>query len=114
MHRGKICKSYDTIASSEMLSIKITSDHIKDESWYTVYEEIILERFKRGFNYEITHVGKIKIQNYVWIVATSPEQATNIHKKFIFGHKNIYVSIGKSTGDDLAKNRSYTHCKEPK
>ena len=32
-HRGKVSKSYDSIASSEMLSIKITSDSIKDETW---------------------------------------------------------------------------------
>ena len=64
MHRGKVCKSYDTIASSEMLSIKITSDTIKDKSWYAVYEEIILERFKNGFNYDITHVRKLETHNY--------------------------------------------------
>ena len=43
MHRGKVCKSYDTIASSEMLSIKITSDTLKYQSWYEVYEEIIIK-----------------------------------------------------------------------
>ena len=47
MHNAKICKLYDTIASSEMLSIKITSDSIKYESWFAVYKEIILENFKR-------------------------------------------------------------------
>lgn len=31
MHRRKICKSYDTIVSSEMLFVKITNDSIKDE-----------------------------------------------------------------------------------
>ena len=53
-----MCKSYDTIASSEMLSIKITSDSIKDETWYNVYEEVVNEGFKRGHNFEITHVRK--------------------------------------------------------
>jgi hypothetical protein len=73
MHKGKICKSYDTIASSEMLSIKITSDNIKDENWFLVYEEVIIEGFKRSHNYEITHVRKIESHNYASIVATSPE-----------------------------------------
>ena len=107
MHRAKVCKSYDTIASSEMLSIKITSDTIKDESWFSVYEEIIREGFKRGHNYEITHVRKIESHNYAWIVATSPEQATNIRKnKITFGHECIDVSMGKPTGDDLAKKNA--------
>ena len=104
MHKGKVCKSYDTIASSEMLSIKVTSETMKDVSWYAVYEEIIIEGFKRGFKFEITHVRKIESHNYAWIVATSPEQATNIRKnKITFGHECIDVSMGKSSGDDLAK-----------
>ena len=107
LHWWKVCKSYDTIAFSEMLSIKIISDTIKDESWYAVYEEIILEWFKRGFNYEITYVRKMEAHNYVWIVATSPEQATNVRKnKITFGHENIDVSMGKSTSDDLAKKNA--------
>ena len=107
MHKAKVCKSYDTIASSEMLSIKITSDTIKDENWYTVYEEVIMEGFKRGYNFEITHVRKLESHNYAWIVATSPEQVTNIRKnKITFGHECIDVSMGKPTGDDLAKKNA--------
>ena len=106
-HRAKICKSYDTIASSEMLSIKVTSDTLKNESWFTVYEEVIMEGFKRKHNFEITHVRKIEDQNYAWIVATSPEQVTNIRRnKITFGHECINVSMGKPTGDDLAKKNA--------
>ena len=107
MHRGKVCKSYDTIASSEILSIKIISDILKYQSWYEIYEKIIIERFKRRFNYEITHVRKLEYHNYAWIAATSPEQATNIRKnKISFGHENIDVSMGKPTGDDLTKKNA--------
>ena len=48
----------------------------------------------------------------LWLLA--PNKLPISIKKIIFGHKNIYVSMGKSTGDDLAKNCFYTHCKEPK
>ena len=107
LHKAKICKSYDTIASSDMLSIKITSDTIRDESWYTVYEEVIIEGFKRGHKFEITHVRKSESHNYAWIVATSPEQVINIRKnKITFGHECIDVSMGKPTGDDLAKKNA--------
>ena len=43
-----------------MLSIKITSDGIKDKSWYAVYDEVIKESLKRCHNFEITHVRKVK------------------------------------------------------
>ena len=87
-----------------MLSSKIISDSINDESWYMVYEEVIIEGFKRSFNYEITHVWKNENHNYAWIVVTSPEQATNIRtNKITFGHECINDSMEKPTGDDLAK-----------
>ena len=90
-----------------MLSIKITSDTTKDVSWYAVYEEVRIEDFKRGFNFEITHVRKIDSHNYAWIVATSLEQATNIRKnKITFGHEVKNVCMGKSSGDDLAKKNT--------
>lgn len=114
MHRGKICKSCDIIAFSEMLSIKITYDSIKNEPWYTMYEEVVDEGFKRGHNFEIIHVRKGESYNYVWIVVTSPEQTLNIRKnKITFGHECIIVTVGKPTGDDLAKKCTYSHCKEP-
>ena len=102
-----MCKSYDTIASSEILSIKITCDTIKDETWYNVYDEIVKERFKRGHNFEITHVRKGESLNFAWIVATSPKQTKKIRKhKITFGHECIDVTIGKPTCDDLAKKNA--------
>ena len=99
-----MCKSYDTSASSDMLSIKITINNIKDETWFNVYNEVANERFKRGHNYEITHVRKEKNHNFTWIVITSPEQTLNIwNNKITFGHESIDVTIGRPTGDDLAK-----------
>ena len=107
LHRAKVCKSYDAIASSEMLSIKISSDSIKDETWFNVYDEIVREGFKRGHNFEITHVRKGENLNFAWIAATSPEQTMKIRKhKITFGHECIDVTIGKPTGDDLAKKNA--------
>ena len=45
--------------------------------------------------------------NFAWIVATSPEQVENIKKnKITFGHESIDVTIGKPSGDDLAKKNA--------
>ena len=90
-----------------MLSIKITSDNIKNEHWYTVYEEVVNEGITRSHNFEITHVRKEENYNYAWIVATSPDQTLNIRKnKITFGHECIDVTMGKPTGDDIAKKNA--------
>ena len=103
LHRGKICKSYDTIAPSEMLSVKITTHSIKDETWYNKFDEVVNEGFHRGHNLEITHIRKGESHNFAWIVGPSPEQIVNIRKKIIFEHKSIDITIGKPSGYDLAK-----------
>ena len=73
-----------------MLSIKITSDSIKNENWFAIYEEVINEGLKRSHNIEITDVRKIENHNYIWIVTTRPEQVINIHKnKITFSHECI-------------------------
>ena len=46
------------IASSKMLSIKITSDSIEDEFWFSMYKKVVNKEFKRGHNFELTHVKK--------------------------------------------------------
>lgn len=80
MYKGKVYKSYDMIASSKMLSIKIIGDSIKNEASYIVCEEVVNEGLKRDHNFEIIRMRKIKSHNYAWIVATNPKQTHNIKK----------------------------------
>lgn len=47
-----------------MLSIKKTSDNIKDETWFSVYGKVVTEGFKRGYNHKIAHVKKRENHNY--------------------------------------------------
>ena len=85
----------------------MTSDSTNDETWFSVYEEVVIKGFKRHYNYEITHVRKGENHNYAWIVATSPEQTINIQKnKITFGHECIDVSMGKALGNDLIKKNA--------
>lgn len=51
--------SHDIIASSEMLSIKITSESIKEETWYAMYDEMINKNFKRGLILKLYMLGKL-------------------------------------------------------
>lgn len=59
MHKTKFCKSYDIIVSSEMLSIKITSESIKEKTWYAMYDEMINKNFKRGLILKLYMLGKL-------------------------------------------------------
>ena len=55
-------------------------------------------------NFKITHVKKWESHNFAWLVATSPEQILNIQKnKITYRNECIDVTIGKPSGDDLAK-----------
>lgn len=58
-YRGKVSKSYDIIASSEILSMKITSNSITNQPWFMFYEEIVNEGFNRCYDFKISHVRKI-------------------------------------------------------
>ena len=73
--RGKVCKPYDALALNNLLSIKIMSEKLKDKEWYNVFEDIVIERFKRGHEYEVTNVQKKKDFDFAWVVAPSPKQA---------------------------------------
>ena len=58
--RGKVCKTYDALALNNLLSVKIMSAKLKEKEWYNVFEDIVIEGFKRGHEYEVTNVQKKK------------------------------------------------------
>ena len=58
--RGKVCKTYDALTLNNLLSIKIMSEKLKEKEWYNVFEDIVIEGFKRGHEYEVTNVQKKK------------------------------------------------------
>ena len=55
---GKICKSYNTIARNNMLSVKINSPSLGNIMGHALFKEIVEESFKRGQELEITGVQK--------------------------------------------------------
>ena len=46
--RGKICKTYDSLALNNLLSVKITSEGLASKEWYEMFERIVEESFLRG------------------------------------------------------------------
>ena len=104
---GKICKSYNTIARNNMLSVKINSPSLGDVTGHALFKEIVEESFKRGQELEITGVQKNTTETWAWLVAPTPTQAEKIVKfKATFRNEIIAPIIKTSerlTTTQLAK-----------
>ena len=50
---AKIDKSYDSLAPSNLLIIKINTDNIRDLVGHQLYKIIVEESFKRGHEFEL-------------------------------------------------------------
>lgn len=71
IYRGKVYKSYDTIALRKQLSIKITIDGINNKSWFEICEEMVEEGLKKRYDFENTHIKKLKLKithGWLWVV----------------------------------------------
>ena len=44
--RGKVFKSFDSIAIASLLSVRISSPTLKDKKWFQLHEEIVKDSFK--------------------------------------------------------------------
>ena len=108
--RRKVCKSYDMLALNNLLSVKISSNKLIGKEWYNIFEDVVNEGFDRKYEYEITNIQKKKEMNFVWIVATSPEQVRNINTYKISIYNEImeakFTSRDKLTEDDKAKKNA--------
>jgi hypothetical protein len=82
-HIAKIAKSYDPLASSSMLSVKINSETIRDLDAHQLLKTVVESSFTRGHDYEITQAQKTAGETYGWLVTTSPEQLERIDKNRI-------------------------------
>ena len=59
----KICWTYDSLALNNLLSVKIASEKLEYKKWHEIYEKIVEKNFKRGVEYEITNIQKMKDNN---------------------------------------------------
>ena len=50
--RGKVCKSFDTIAIASMLSVAVTTPSIKGKEWYDLFEEIVGMDFDEALTFK--------------------------------------------------------------
>ena len=73
-HRGKIFKSFDSIAIASLLSVKMSSPTLKGNKWFELHEEIVKDSFKRGYEFEITNVQKNKNVEFAWVKTPFPNK----------------------------------------
>ena len=98
---GKVCKSYNTIARNNMLSVKINSLSLGNVTGYGLFKEIVTESFKRGQELEITGVQKNTAETWAWLVAPTPTQAEKI-VKFKATFRNEIIAPTIKVGERLS------------
>ena len=108
--RKKICKTYDSLALNNLLSVKITSEGLKSKEWYKIFEKIIEESFQRGTEYKITNIQKKKKNLLACVVTSSPEQALRMKENQItFNHKILNGKLADrtiATKNDIAQKNA--------
>ena len=75
---GKVCKCYDAIARNTLLSTKIENPKLHLLSASELQRDVLLESFRRGYDYEIASVQKVKEETWGWLISTTPTQANRI------------------------------------
>lgn len=80
---AKVAKSYDPLAPSSLLSIKINSETIRDLDAQQLVKTVVESSFRSGHDFEITQAQKTAGDTHGWLVTTSPEQLEKIHKNRI-------------------------------
>jgi hypothetical protein len=100
---AKIAKSYDSLAPSNQLTVKINTDNIRDLVAHQLIKSIVEESFKRGHEFELVQVQKTAGESYAWLITTSPEQVEKIgcNKIPILGELLTPVI---SSGDQLSRD----------
>ena len=53
---AKIAKAYDFLAPSNLLTIKINTDNIRDREAHQLFKTVVEESFKRGHEFELSQV----------------------------------------------------------
>ena len=110
IRRGKVCKSFDSIAIASLLSIRVNSEQLKGKKWYNMYEEVVTDSFERCHDFEITNIQKNEGADFAWIKAPSPDEAKRIRLlKISFSNELMdakFASKERMSDDDKARKNA--------
>ena len=100
---AKVSKTYDSLAPSNLLTVKINTDNIRELVAHQLFKTVVKENFKRGHGFELAQVQKTAGETYGWLITTSLEQVEKIsrHKISILGELLIPVI---SSDDQLSRD----------
>jgi hypothetical protein len=80
---AKISRGFDNIASNDDLTLKVTSKSLSTIPSHKLLEMIVRDSFSRNKEFEITQVLKGANLDHAYVVATSPNQRSNILRSSI-------------------------------
>lgn len=58
---------------NNLFSLKIRHDMLIGQEEAKMFEEVVQESYFRGLEYMVTNIHKKEVNNFAWIVATSPK-----------------------------------------
>ena len=89
---GKVCKCYDAIARNTLLSTKIENPKLHSISASELHRDVLIESFRRGYDYEIASVQKVTEETWGWLISTTPTQANMIIQYLVpYKHELMHV-----------------------
>ena len=89
---GKTCKCYDSIARNTLLSTKVENPKLHLVSASELHKDVLIESFRRGYDYEIASVQKVKEETWGWLISTTPTLANRIIQYLVpYKHELMHV-----------------------
>lgn len=74
---AKIAKSWDPLAASSLLSIKVNSANLREQEAHTLFQAIVTDSFGRGQEFELTQVSKNIGNTFAFLTTTFPSKQTS-------------------------------------
>ena len=102
---GKICKCYDSIARNTLLSSKIENPKLHLISPSELQKDVLIESFRRGYDYEIASVQKVKEETWGWLISTTPTQANRIIQYLVPYKHELMKVITPQAAKEERRNR---------
>ena len=102
---GKTCKCYDSIARNTLLSTKIENPKLHLISASELQRDVLIESFRRGYDYEIASVQKVKEETWGWLISTTPTQANRIIQYLVPYKQELMHVITPQAAKEERRNR---------
>ena len=97
---AEVAKTNDSLTPSNLLTVKINADNIRELVAHQLFKTVVEESFKHGHEFELAQVQKTTGETYGWLITTSPEQVEKISRHKIPVVDELLTPV-ISSGDQL-------------